>query len=776
MKQFYLSLLLCSLLFSTDKVLAQVGIGTTAPDAQLDIRSTNQVTPANTDGILIPKVDAFPATNPTAAQQGMLIYLTTPATFSSTLRQPGFYYWNDPTDWIGISSTANGDHDWYEVGTTTAPNAITDDMFHTGNVAIGKNTANSALDVSSTGAASSGIINALNSTVTAGGGTIKSAINNFVQGNSDDIMVAQSNSISNTGTGIHYGVANQITSPNSSFIYGFNNVINSNSNTFGNNNFITNNSASNTTAVSAYSNNLAGSSAGTIKGYETSIGVTGNGNHYGNYNLLAGTGGGSNSHYGTYNLLTGTGITTKYGNYNLINTTAGGTHYGVYSEVLKPGATNFAGYFRGNVGIGTTAADIYTLPPSRGLVGQTMRTDAFGNVTWADNSDFAWSVSGNTIAAANFIGTNNAQPFRMFSNGVERMRINPTDGEVVVNGTASPYAGDALVGIGTAALPFATNGYTGQNGSGVWGETLAASSSAFSSVQGYYGGTGPGAGVLGNYNGTNVSGVRSGVYGVCSTPTAANGGAGVYGYNAIASGNQRMGVLGSYNGAAFGLGVVGVAFGGAIPTGNNDIAVVGWRTNNANYSGYFNGNHVIANGTKTASVGTSKGNQLLYVTELPEVWFEDVGGGQLINGTAHIQLDPLFLETIFVDQKHPMRVFLQEEGESNGLIVIKDADNKGFTVKEKNGGTSNITFSFRIMAKRLHFQDHRFGNDPLWGGGDTRKYNQYATPPPVDYNENVRFQEQQKRNYKPTPMPEGFIDYFQLQEQTKKMEVAKPKK
>jgi hypothetical protein len=47
-------------------------------------------------------------------------------------------------------------------------------------------------------------------------------------------------------------------------------------------------------------------------------------------------------------------------------------------------------------------------------------------------------------------------------------------------------------------------------------------------------------------------------------------------------------------------------------------------------------------------------------------------------------------------------VFLQEEGESNGLIVIKDADNKGFTVK-KNGGTSNITFSFRIMAKRLHF-------------------------------------------------------------------------
>ena len=67
----------------------------------------------------------------------------------------------------------------------------------------------------------------------------------------------------------------------------------------------------------------------------------------------------------------------------------------------------------------------------------------------------------------------------------------------------------------------------------------------------------------------------------------------------------------------------------------------------------------------------------------------------------------------------------------NGLIVIKDDDNKGFTVKEKNNGNSNISFSFRIMAKRLHFQDHRFGNDPVWGDGDTRQYNQYATQIPL---------------------------------------------
>lgn len=139
---------------------------------------------------------------------------------------------------------------------------------------------------------------------------------------------------------------------------------------------------------------------------------------------------------------------------------------------------------------------------------------------------------------------------------------------------------------------------------------------------------------------------------------------------------------------------------------------------------------MIANGTKSESVPTSKGNQLLYVTEAPEVWFEDLGGGKLVNGEAVIQLDPLFLETVVIDEAHPMRVFIQMEGESEEVYVIKGTSS--FTVKERNNGASNADFSYRIMAKRIHFQDHRFGNDPVWGPGDTRKYSEYATPPPVD--------------------------------------------
>jgi Chaperone of endosialidase len=104
-------LLLLSFLVSSMSLLAQVGINTTTPAAQLDIKSSNQATPANTDGLLIPKIDTFPATNPTAAQQGMLAYLTT----ASGINQPGFYYWdNSTTSWISVS----GKPGWSLTGNT----------------------------------------------------------------------------------------------------------------------------------------------------------------------------------------------------------------------------------------------------------------------------------------------------------------------------------------------------------------------------------------------------------------------------------------------------------------------------------------------------------------------------------------------------------------------------------------------------------------------------------------------------------------------------------
>ncbi|MBN8567967.1 MAG: hypothetical protein J0M25_14690, partial [Flavobacteriales bacterium] len=68
----YVCILFFHLCFFT--TFSQVGVNTTSPQAQLDIRSSNQSSPANTDGLLIPKIDAFPLTNPTSTQQGMMVY------------------------------------------------------------------------------------------------------------------------------------------------------------------------------------------------------------------------------------------------------------------------------------------------------------------------------------------------------------------------------------------------------------------------------------------------------------------------------------------------------------------------------------------------------------------------------------------------------------------------------------------------------------------------------------------------------------------------------
>ena len=102
--------------------LAQVGINTTSPKALFEVAPSDPSAPSNTDGLIAPRINAFPATNPTADQQGMLVYLTT----TVGTKQPGFYYWDNPTtSWVGIGGGATGNN-WALAGNTV--NATTDFM------------------------------------------------------------------------------------------------------------------------------------------------------------------------------------------------------------------------------------------------------------------------------------------------------------------------------------------------------------------------------------------------------------------------------------------------------------------------------------------------------------------------------------------------------------------------------------------------------------------------------------------------------------------------
>jgi hypothetical protein len=112
-------------------------------------------------------------------------------------------------------------------------------------------------------------------------------------------------------------------------------------------------------------------------------------------------------------------------------------------------------------------------------------------------------------------------------------------------------------------------------------------------------------------------------------------------------------------------------------------------------------------GTKEAVVPTEHfGNRSTYCEEATEVYFFDRGEAQLANGVVTITLDPIFLETVTVDDAHPMLVQVTLLSDCKGVYVAQRTATS-FTVKELGGGSSNARFMWEIAAKRQGFEDTR---------------------------------------------------------------------
>lgn len=123
-------------------------------------------------------------------------------------------------------------------------------------------------------------------------------------------------------------------------------------------------------------------------------------------------------------------------------------------------------------------------------------------------------------------------------------------------------------------------------------------------------------------------------------------------------------------------------------------AYAGARRNSTNFK-------IIGNGTVSTIVKGLNPNEkkTMFAAEAPEVLFEDYGTGQLVNGTATIQIDPIFTRNIYVSNEKPLKVFIQLEGDCNGVFVTNKSATS-FTVKELQGGASNVPFSWHIVANR----------------------------------------------------------------------------
>ncbi len=337
-----------------------------------------------------------------------------------------------------------------------------------------------------------------------------------------------------------------------------------------------------------------------------------------------------------------------------------------------------------------------------------------------------WGLNGNagTNAAVNFLGTTDAVQFGLRTNNTERLQIR-ANGTVMINGTVAKSNQDALevIGAGVAGATnsgfgFPINGYSagayagiyGDNtgtGQGVWGSNSSTGTGVYgtnaSSGTGVQGHSATGIGVLGQTNSGSNPAIRA--------------------YNQNANGIGIVG-LGSnisvFNNIGVGTGVLaqGETFGlaafasttGAVNTinkwagyfdylpGANAYAYIGGRSGTTDYA-------ILSSGVKSTMVKDDQDrNRIMFCTEAPEVLFQDLGTGKLVNGRAHITIDPLLARNIYVSESKPLKVFIQLEGDCKGVYVTNKSAS-GFDVIELQGGRSNTAFTYQLIANRANSTD-----------------------------------------------------------------------
>ena len=357
----------------------------------------------------------------------------------------------------------------------------------------------------------------------------------------------------------------------------------------------------------------------------------------------------------------------SYGGYFSASGSAG-TRYGIYS--LASGTTyNYAGYFdalngtnnyglvvaNGNAGIGTTLPDRAKLQ-TQGAVGNTVATFnlAANSLGMAMVSDwpgiyFNSYYNGGTrqMSNGNYPGMFNYNPGGQF--------------EFALNNTANTVAGN-IVG-GTFVNRFTIHRDLG--------------ATIF-----YTNATATGLNVVSGGFGTNLGWFTLGAVGGVPEPgkgiTAAGGFVGVEGrsnYGASAT-IDRMGGLFYVSGG-----------------GVNAVATVGSVVDNVVYK-------ILGFGTVNTLVQDNEGKErIMAAPEAPEALFQDYGIGKLINGYAKIDIDPVLTKNIRVDEAHPMKVFIQLEGDCKGVYVFNKTATS-FEVKELQSGNSTVSFSYQIVAFR----------------------------------------------------------------------------
>ena len=329
---------------------------------------------------------------------------------------------------------------------------------------------------------------------------------------------------------------------------------------------------------------------------------------------------------------------------------------------------------------------------------------------------FAGLYGENTGNGQGVLGINAANGVGVFGQNGNNAGVgvfgNNTAGGIGVGGLST--TGFGVNGVANGALVTGVRGFN-QNATGTGIIALGTNIAAGS--------------VLANGSGLSANGTANGVYAI-GTNTAT--GIGVMGggnnITGITNTGTGEGVVG--NGTSFGTtGFAAAAlsndrWGGYFDFLNsvNGFAYVGGRTGNIDYA-------ILSAGTKSTMIQDQSGqNRVMFCTEAPEVLFQDFGEGQLVNGKAHVTIDPVL--AMNMDPNKPVKVFIQLEGNCQGVYVENKSIN-GFDVVELNNGNSNTKFTWQIVGNRANTATSQYA-DARFPVGPQRVQSTQAQPAQVE--------------------------------------------
>jgi hypothetical protein len=376
-------------------------------------------------------------------------------------------------------------------------------------------------------------------------------------------------------------------------------------------------------------------------------------------------------------------------------------------------------------------------------------------------SNNTWTIFGNSLLASGTLGTTSNNHIDLMTNNTIRGRLS-NQGEFFIGTTNTTIPGDLMSVVSNTAYPFAVNGFSSFNGSGVYG-SIQGGNTQFAGVQGEYQSNAAGifntAGVRGS-NQSNIAGTGF------RTQDGTGPRVGVIGNTTITNGQYTFGIHGSMRstdircggliGDDFGIALGALAyyasnlidysvygFGRAYETGgtggrnslpespNTHIGlgiyggvmggwmrglVYGTYIKGERYSLYVDGKtytnepvaELVANpdGSRTPAYSLS--------TEQPEVYAR--GKATLQNGQYYIRFSDAFRN---MAKEEDIVVTVSPLASSKGLYIAQQ-DANGFMVKENGDGKTNLGFTWMAIAARKGFEQISHAPEILQKDFDTK--------------------------------------------------------